>query len=68
MGSWPGPAAAIAILKVAIVEDQLKFRERLRATAEGTERFHCSGSFRSVEEALDKVGRNFPCLRNGENA
>jgi DNA-binding NarL/FixJ family response regulator len=52
--------SAVALVKVAIVEDQRKFREALSAIIEGTEGFRCAGSFRSMEEALDKIGRDLP--------
>jgi DNA-binding NarL/FixJ family response regulator len=56
-----GPAA-VAFVKVAIIEDQRKFREALCAIIEGTEGFRCTGSFRSMEEALDKIGRDLPAV------
>jgi DNA-binding NarL/FixJ family response regulator len=54
------PASTMAVLKVAIVEDQLRFREALCAIVEGTEGFRCTGSFRSMEEALEKIGHDLP--------
>lgn len=42
-------------IKVAIIEDQRKFREYLAALIEGSEGFSCTGSFRSMEEALDRM-------------
>src|SRR2546426_392916 len=52
-----GPAA---LVNVAIVEDQRKFRDAVAMLIEGTEGFRCSGSYRSMEEALDKIPRNVP--------
>ena len=49
------PANPPADIKVAIIEDQRKFREYLAALIEGSEGFSCSGSFRSMEEALDRM-------------
>jgi DNA-binding NarL/FixJ family response regulator len=51
---------ASAVVKVAIVEDQRKFREATTAIIDGTEGFSCTGSFRSMEEALDKIKNNLP--------
>jgi DNA-binding NarL/FixJ family response regulator len=51
----PAPAAPPEI-KVAIIEDQRKFREYLAALIDGSEGFRCAGSFRSMEEALDRIG------------
>src|SRR6478736_9274055 len=49
-----------AIVNVAIVEDQRKFRDVVNMLIEGTEGFRCSGSYRSMEEALEKIGRDLP--------
>ena len=48
-------ASAPAIIKVAIVEDQRDIREGLASLIKFTEGFQCTGSFRSMEEALEKV-------------
>ena len=48
------------VVKVAIVEDQRKFREATAAIIDGTEGFRCTGSFRSMEEALDKIKYDLP--------
>jgi DNA-binding NarL/FixJ family response regulator len=42
-------------IKVAIIEDQRKFREYLAALIDGSPGFRCTGSFRSMEEALDRM-------------
>ncbi|MBS1791695.1 MAG: response regulator transcription factor [Acidobacteria bacterium] len=52
--SFPNP------VKVAVVEDQRKFRECLAIMIDGTEGFRCTGSFRTMEEALDKIGNDLP--------
>lgn len=49
------PSSPVEI-KVGIVEDQRKFREYLAALIDGSEGFRCTGSFRSMEEALDRIG------------
>ena len=49
-----------AVIKVAIVEDQREFRECLAILIDGTEGYRCTGSFRSMEEALDRIGGNLP--------
>jgi DNA-binding NarL/FixJ family response regulator len=47
-------------IKVAIVEDRREIREGLAMLINGTEGFRCTGSFRSMEEALDKIGFELP--------
>jgi len=42
-------------IKVAIVEDHHKFRECLEFLLNNTEGFQCVGSFRTMEEALEKI-------------
>src|SRR5260370_40855356 len=49
-------------IKVAIVEDHHKFRECLEFLLNNTEGYRCTGSFRSMEEALEKIGFNLPDL------
>ena len=56
----PSPAgnsdiAVKADIRVGIIEDQRKFREYLAALIDGSPGFRCTGSFRSMEEALDHV-------------
>ena len=48
------------MLKVAIVEDQLRVREGLRALIDGTGGHRCTATFASMEEALDRIGRDLP--------
>jgi DNA-binding NarL/FixJ family response regulator len=52
--------AAQSIIEVAIVEDRREIREGLAMLIGGTEGFHCTGSYRSAEEALDKIEHNQP--------
>lgn len=47
-------------IKVAIVEDRREIREGLAMLISGTEGFHCAGSYRSAEEALDRIEHNQP--------
>jgi DNA-binding NarL/FixJ family response regulator len=54
------PGAIPAVIKVAIVEDQRKFRDAVTTLIDGTEGFRCSGSYRSMEEALDKIAADLP--------
>jgi DNA-binding NarL/FixJ family response regulator len=50
------------IIKVAIVEDRREIREGLTMLIGGTEGFLCTGSYRSVEEALDRISHQLPDL------
>jgi DNA-binding NarL/FixJ family response regulator len=47
-------------LKVAIVEDVRALRDGFRMLIDGTDGFRCVGSYRSMEEALDKIGAALP--------
>lgn len=47
-------------IKVAIIEDQRDIRECLSFLINGTEGFACTGSYRSMEEALDRIGHQLP--------
>ena len=53
-------AAASAITKVAIVEDQRDIREGLASLIKFTDGYQCTGTFRSMEEALEKVRFELP--------
>ncbi len=53
----PPPAPAI---KVAIVEDEREIRECLALLVNGTEGYTCTGSYRSMEEALERIARHVP--------
>src|SRR5207244_13328119 len=44
-----------AVIKVAIVEDQHDIREGLASLIKFTDGYQCTGSFRSMEEALEKL-------------
>lgn len=47
-------------IKVAIVEDHQAFREALEFLLNQTPGYQCVGSFRSMEEALEKIKFNLP--------
>src|SRR5580700_9889078 len=49
-----------AALKIAIVEDQPKIREGLRILIDSAEGFRCSGSFGSMELALEGIDQDLP--------
>lgn len=54
------PNAANASVKVAIIEDQRDIREGLAWIVKATEGFVCTGSYRSMEEAIEKIGFDLP--------
>lgn len=47
-------------IKAAIVEDQRDIREGLTMLINGTAGYRCSGSYRSMEEALDRIKHDLP--------
>jgi DNA-binding NarL/FixJ family response regulator len=49
-----------SVIKAAIVEDQREIREALAALINGTEGYRCAGSFRSMEEAFEKLRYDIP--------
>ena len=50
----------ISDIKIAIIEDLRDLREGLAMLIGGTHGFECVGRFRSVEEAVHKIGANQP--------
>ena len=46
--------------QVAIIEDNQKFRETLEFLINHTPGYRCVGSFRSMEEAIEKIKSNLP--------
>src|SRR5215475_3558214 len=58
--SSPSSGSSASLVKVAIVEDQRKFRECLAIMIDGSEGFRCTGSFRTMEAALDQIGADPP--------
>ena len=53
-------ASAPDVITVAIIEDHHKFRECLEFLLNNTAGYRCVGSFRSMEEALEKIKYNLP--------
>src|SRR5260370_421831 len=49
-----------SVIRAAVVEDQRDIREGLTMLINGTAGYHCTGSYRSMEEALDKIGAQPP--------
>lgn len=49
-------------IEVAIIEDQRDIRECLTFLIDGTDGYACTGSYRTMEEALDKIGHHLPDL------
>jgi DNA-binding NarL/FixJ family response regulator len=56
----PAPRPSDPPIKVAIVEDERDIRESLCLLVGGTNGYICSGSYRSMEEALEKIPRQLP--------
>ena len=48
------------VIKAAIIEDRGDIREGLAMLINGTEGYRCIHSFRSMEQALENVGRDLP--------
>jgi DNA-binding NarL/FixJ family response regulator len=53
-------APQLSTIEVAIVEDRREIRESLTLLIGGTAGFHCVGSYRSMEEALEKLKHHQP--------
>jgi DNA-binding NarL/FixJ family response regulator len=49
-------------IKTAIIEDERTIREGLTMLINGTPGFCCTGSYRSVEEALDRIKYDVPAI------
>jgi len=47
-------------IKVAIIEDRRDIREGLAMLINGTEGYHCTHAFRSMEDALEGIDRDLP--------
>ena len=56
----PAPRPSDPPIKVAIVEDERDIRESLCLLVGGTNGYVCSGSYRTMEEALEKIPRQLP--------
>lgn len=48
------------VIKVAIVEDERDIRECLTFLVNGTQGYSCTGSYRTMEEALENIPRRLP--------
>jgi len=48
------------VVNVALIEDQQVLREGLAFLIDGTEGFRCSGSFGSIEQAIQKIDKDLP--------
>src|ERR1017187_1243090 len=49
-------------IRVAIIEDRVRTREALQSLIDGTDGYRCTGSFGSVEEALDRIDSDPPSV------
>jgi DNA-binding NarL/FixJ family response regulator len=49
-----------SVIKAAVIEDLREIREGLTTLINFTEGFRCTGSYRSVEEALERLKDNVP--------
>ena len=47
-------------IAVAIIEDQTDVRDGLAMLINGTPGYHCSGAYKSMEDALESIGRALP--------
>lgn len=54
------PVSESTIVKVAIIEDRREIRDGLTMLIDGTEGFRCTGGYRSMEEALSRIGSDVP--------
>jgi DNA-binding NarL/FixJ family response regulator len=48
------------LIKVAIIEDRREIREGLGMLINGTEGFKCTAAYRSMEDALPRIGADLP--------
>src|SRR5258705_2957947 len=49
-----------SVTKVAVIEDHREYRDYLSALLSGSPGFGCTGAFRSMEEALSRIGQDLP--------
>jgi len=54
------PERTLESISVAIVEDHREIRDGLAILINGTEGYRCLGAYRSMEEALDRIGGELP--------
>jgi DNA-binding NarL/FixJ family response regulator len=55
-----GESSGEKLIRVAIIEDVRSLREGFWMLIDGTPGFLCTGSFRTMEEALEKIGFDLP--------
>jgi DNA-binding NarL/FixJ family response regulator len=55
-----GSTSIPADIRVAIVEDDRETRECLSILVNGTKGYRCTGAYRTMEEALEKIPREIP--------
>lgn len=53
-------ASSEKTIRVAIVEDRREIRDGLATIINGTPGFHCTGAYRSMEEALERIDSDLP--------
>ena len=53
-------AVSETTIRVAIVEDRREIRDGLAMIINGTPGFRCTGAYRSMEDALERIGGNVP--------
>lgn len=56
----PSPSQVPPGIRVAIIEDERDIRESLCLLVNGTPGYACTGGYRSVEEALERIPRTVP--------
>ncbi len=56
----PAPAVIPTVIRVAIIEDVRALREGFASLIGGTTGYQCTGSYRTMEEALAKIGAALP--------
>lgn len=49
-------------IKVAIIEDRREIRDGLAMLINGTQGFKCTGAYRSMEDALPRIGADLPAV------
>lgn len=59
-GTSPPMRSPSDVIKVAVIEDHHKYRECLEFLLNNTEGYRCVGSFRSMEEALERIKFELP--------
>jgi DNA-binding NarL/FixJ family response regulator len=54
------PTRAPIVIKVGVIEDQRDIRDGLQILINGSGGYHCSGAYRSIEEALARIANEKP--------